>query len=136
MRAMAALKWMTSELIGRLCGAATNATWEHGGAALRRYGGTFVVPDDARAECAVLKSIAFRYVMQREAAVRAQTQQREQLSSLLHAVASSAPRSLEPWLRAAYDEAPDDAAKLRVVVDQVASLTDTSVAIWFRRHSV
>jgi dGTPase len=134
MRAMAALKLMTSELIGRLCGAATSATWEHaGGAPLRRYGCEFVVPADARAECAVLKAVALRYVMRREATVRAQARQREQLAELLHAVAESAPRSLEPWLRTAYEAAPDDAARLRVVVDQIASLTDTSVPGWYRR---
>jgi dGTPase len=134
MRSMAALKFMTSELIGRLCGAATTATWEYAGAPLRRYGGVFVVPPEARAECAVLKAIALRYVMRREGAAEAQSRQRDQLAALLPAVAASAPGSLEPWLREAYDEAPDDAAKLRVVVDQVASLTDTSVNLWFQRH--
>jgi dGTPase len=92
-----------------------------------------VVPADARAECAFLKAVALRYVMRREATVRAQARQREQLAELLHAVAESAPRSLEPWLRTAYEAAPDDAARLRVVVDQIASLTDTSVPGWYRR---
>jgi dGTPase len=33
---------------------------------------------------------------------------------------------LDPLLREAFVAAPDDAARLRAVVDQVASLTDTS----------
>jgi dGTPase len=135
MRAMVALKRMTSELIGRLCGEATRATRERaGGLPLSRYSGDVVVPSDTRAECAVLKAIADRYVMRREVTVRLQRRQREQLSELLAALASSAPASLEPWLRTAYEAAPDDDARLRVVVDQVASLTDTSAVAWHDRH--
>jgi dGTPase len=40
---------------------------------------------------------------------------------------------LEPWLREAWSAASDDAGRLRVVIDQVASLTDTSAAAWFQR---
>jgi dGTPase len=134
MRAMVALKRMTSELIGRLCGAATRATREQaGGEPLRRYAGNVVVPAQTRAECAVLKAMADRYVMRREVTVRMQTRQREQLTELLEAVETSAPSSLEPWLRTAYEAAPDDDARLRVVVDQVASLTDTSAMAWHDR---
>jgi dGTPase len=134
MRSMVALKRMTSELIGRLCGAATRATLERSaGAPLGRYSGDVVVPAGVRAECAVLKAMADRYVMRREVTVNAQRVQREHLVELLHALRRTAPASLEPWLRAAFDAAPDDAARLRVVVDQVASLTDTSAAAWHRR---
>jgi dGTPase len=136
MRAMVALKRMTSELIGRLCGAATRATREQGdGAPLRRYGGDFVVPDDARAECAVLKAVAARYVMNRESTLQMQSRQREQLTELAGAVAVAAPDSLEPWLRGAYLAAADDAGRLRVVVDQIASLTDTSALAWYERYA-
>jgi dGTPase len=134
MRAMVALKRMTSELIGRLCGAATRATREHAdGKPLQRYRGDVVVPAQTRAECAVMKAIADFYVMRREVTVEVQRRQREQLTELLTALATSAPQALEPWLRTAYDEAPDDDARLRVVVDQVASLTDTSAAAWHER---
>jgi dGTPase len=135
MRAMVGLKRMTSELIGRLCGAATRATKERsGGAPLRRYAGDVVVPPQTRAECAVLKAMADRYVMQREVTVRAQQVEREKLTELLTALEKSAPATLEPWLRMAYEAAPDDDARLRVVVDQVASLTDTSAAAWHDRQ--
>jgi dGTPase len=135
MRAMVGLKRMTSELIGRLSGAATRATREHAAALpLRRYAGDLVVPEQTRAECAVLKAMADRYVMRRDVAVRAQQVQRDRLAELLAALEKTAPSSLEPWLRDAYVAAPDDAARLRVVVDQVASLTDTSAAAWHARH--
>jgi dGTPase len=136
MRAMVALKRMTSELIGRLCGAATRATWERAdGAPLRRYAGDVVVPERTRAECAVLKAIADRYVMRRDVALRLQRRQREQLAELLAALTTSAPTTLEPWLRTAYEAATDDDGRLRVVVDQVASLTDTSAVAWHDRHA-
>ena len=135
LRAMVALKRMTSELIGRLCSAATEATRERAdGRPLQRYAGDVVVPAATRAECAVLKAIADRYVMRRDKTVILQRRQREQLTELLAALVETAPDSLEPWLRTAYDAAPDDAAKLRVVVDQVASLTDPSALAWHDRY--
>jgi dGTPase len=82
-----------------------------------------------------MKAMADLYVMRREVTIRAQRRQREQLSELLAALATSAPGSLEPWLRTAYDAAPDDDARLRVVVDQVASLTDTSALTWHERET-
>ena len=62
-----------------------------------------------------------------------QSRQREQLAELLAAVAAGAPGTLEPWLRTPSTRASDDAARLRVVVDQVASLTDTSALAWHER---
>jgi dGTPase len=134
MRSMVALKRMTSELTGRLCGAATRATSERAdGRPLQRYSGVVVVPAETRAECAVLKAIADTYVMRREVALAAQRRQREQLSELLESLADTAPATIEPWLRTAYETAPNDAGRLRVVVDQVASLTDTSALAWHER---
>ncbi|HVY11016.1 MAG TPA: deoxyguanosinetriphosphate triphosphohydrolase [Mycobacteriales bacterium] len=134
MRAMAALKRMMSELTGRLCAAPIRTTLDEAeGNPVRRYGGELVVPADTRAECAVLKAIAARYVMRRPAVVALQELQRERLAELLAAVADGAPETLEPWLRAAYLDAADDRARLRVVVDQVASLTDTSAMAWHAR---
>ncbi|MGN6475019.1 MAG: deoxyguanosinetriphosphate triphosphohydrolase [Mycobacteriales bacterium] len=134
MRAMVALKQMTSELIGRFCAGAVRATREAGdGTPLRRYAGDLVVPDDTRAECAVLKAVAARYVMRRTDTLALQERQREQLAELLAAIATGAPATLEPPMRAAFEAAADDPARLRVVVDQVASLTDTSALAWHQR---
>jgi dGTPase len=135
MRALAALKRLTSEMTGRLCSAALAATREHSaGSALRRHQGEFVVPPWARAECAVLKSVADRYVMRRAVTVAHQVVQRERLTELATVLAEQAPDALEPWLRPAWSRAGDDGARLRVVVDQVASLTDVSALAWHGRY--
>lgn len=135
MRALAALKRLTSEMTGRLCSAALQATRERAdGRPLRRHDGEFVVPPNARAECAVLKSVADRYVMRRATTVAHQVVQRERLTELLAAVRDRAPDALEPWLRESWETAADDAARLRVVVDQVASLTDVSALAWHQRY--
>ena len=81
----------------------------------------------------MLKAVAHLFVMRRDETLRLQATQREQLTRLVHVVADRAPEALEPWLREAWSSAGDDAARLRVVIDQVASLTDTSAATWFLR---
>ena len=42
-------------------------------------------------------------------------------------------KALEPWLRDSHAEAADDAGRLRVIIDQVASLTDVSIVEWHSR---
>jgi dGTPase len=49
------------------------------------------------------------------------------------ALADRAPDALDPALRPDWRAAGDDAARLRVVVDQVAGLTDFSAPIWHSR---
>jgi dGTPase len=133
-RALVGLKRMTSELIGRFTAAAIEATRaSYGDGPLRRYGGELVVPDQVRAECAILKAVADHYVMQRDEARQMQARDRERLTELASAVLANAPDSLEPWLRSAWGDAKDDAARRRTVVDQVASLTDTSALTWWER---
>jgi dGTPase len=60
-------------------------------------------------------------------------QQREVITELVAALRDQAPAALDPTFRADHLAAPDDAARLRVVVDQVASLTDGSALAWHSR---
>ncbi len=126
-RALADLKNLTSQLIGHFCQAAEQATREaYGGGALTRYAADLVVPHEIRLECAVLKAVADRYVMQREGVTRLQARQRELVAELVEALLARGPDVLDPVFRPSYEEASDDAGRMRVVVDHVASLTDTS----------
>jgi dGTPase len=175
--ALAAAKNLTSELVGRFCWAACQATLDarfatdvtgaagriapavpdvpatpgafghragvvsvatHATAVrLTRYAADLVVPRRQLLECALLKAVAARYVMGREGAEAQQASERELIAELALAIHSTAPTALDPVLRPAWDTAgaePDpQAARHRVVIDQVASLTDTSAIAWHRR---
>ena len=120
-----ALKRLTSELVGRFVRAAVDATRAvHGDRPLRRYAADLVVPPAAAAEVALLKAVALRYVMSDPDRLAMQARQRELLAELATALLAGAPRTLDPVLAADWTAAPDDAARLRVVLDQVAVLTD------------
>jgi len=55
------------------------------------------------------------------------------IAELVARLADRAPAALDPALRPDWLAAPDDAARLRVVVDQVAGLTDLSAPAWHAR---
>jgi dGTPase len=157
--AVAALKNLTSELIGRFCTAAQQATLAAQTPAslatstpsgpaplttstpsgpgshipLTRYAADLIVPRRQRLECALLKGITAHYVMNRAGVVAAQARERELLTELAYAVERGAPGTFDPLLRPSWDAAGTDAARRRVVIDQVASLTDTSAIAWHHR---
>jgi len=132
--AQAAGKRATSELVGRLSAAAVNATRaEYGVDPLGRYAASLVVPDRAAAECALLKALAAHYVMGRPGAAERQAWQRTVLTELVAALHDTAPSTLNRALVAAWHSADDDAQRLRVVIDQVAQLTDSSAIAWHER---
>ncbi|WP_432157870.1 deoxyguanosinetriphosphate triphosphohydrolase [Streptomyces sp. bgisy153] len=136
--AQARLKDATSQLIGRFCLAAEGATrqrWGHrpgragtqgAGGRLTRYTAELVVPRETRLECAVLKAVADLYVMQRAEQERLRADQRVVITELARALTARAPDGLDPQFRAMFDRARDDHARKRVIVDQIASLTDAS----------
>ncbi|MFI7587175.1 deoxyguanosinetriphosphate triphosphohydrolase [Spongisporangium articulatum] len=127
-RALAALKDMTSQLIGRFVRSAQEATRRrYGPGVLTRYAADVVVPRETRCEIAVLKGIAALYVMALDERKPIYAHQQEVLAELVSALLAGAPAGLDPWFAAAWLEADargDAAGRLRTVVDQVASLTD------------
>ncbi|HET7760840.1 MAG TPA: deoxyguanosinetriphosphate triphosphohydrolase [Phycicoccus sp.] len=132
-QSLAALKDMTSRLIGRFAVAVELATRErHGDGPLTRHAASLVVPREARAETVVLKAVAAHYVMHAAERVALYEAQREVVAELVAAYEAD-PARLDPDLRADWDRAPGDEAALRVVVDQVASLTDVRALDLHRR---
>jgi dGTPase len=135
LESMAALKNLTSELIGRFCSAAQAATLAAGpsGVPLTRYSADLVVPRQQRLECALLKGVTAQYVMARAGAAQSQARERDVIAELAAAVLARAPGALDPVFRPAFAAAGSDQQRLRVVVDQIASLTDTSAIAWHHR---
>nr|WP_232328419.1 deoxyguanosinetriphosphate triphosphohydrolase [Kibdelosporangium sp. MJ126-NF4] len=129
--AQVALKRLTSELVGRFASAAVSETRRvHGDEDLARYDADLVVPRQAAVEVALLKSLALRYVMSDPARLAMQDRQRELLTELLGALGERAQEALEPAFQPAWRDAGDDAQRTRVLIDQVASLTDAQAVAW------
>ena len=132
--ALAALKNLTSQLIGRFCAAVTAATREaHGGGALQRYAADLVLPRPVTVEIGVLKGVAAHLVMRAEDHLGLLDGQRTVVADLVAAILQRAPGSLQPQFRPDFLAAADDAGRLRVVVDQVAHLSDASAQAWHAR---
>jgi dGTPase len=124
---LAALKDMTSRLIGRFVHTVELATRErHGQGPLTRYAAWLVVPDDLRAEASVLKAVAAHFVMLTDERRIRMDQERTVVAELVDHFRSH-PEAMDPMHRQARAEAEragDDAAVFRSVIDQVASLSD------------
>ena len=84
-----------------------------------------MVPTHVMLEIAVLKAIAAVLVMDLPVARSRQAREREVLTEVVEHLADR-PDQLEPSYRELWEHAGDDAAALRVVVDQVAALTDAA----------
>lgn len=130
-RDSARLKNLTSQLIGRFVSAATRATREASTTAeLTRYGASLVIPADVRAEMATLKGIVAAYVMRSSARKPIYQRQRILLTELADALWQTGESHLERVFQDDWCRASDDAARRRVIVDQVASLTDQTAVEW------
>lgn len=131
--AQARLKALTSELVGRFVTAAVAATLAATPAGPRtRHHADLVVPADAAAEVALLKSVALRYVMGDADRQREQATQRERVSLVAAALLADAPRHLDPLHTAEFLAAADDRGRLRAVVDQLATVTEGRLERWER----
>ena len=133
-RALAALKDMTSQLIGRFCRAAHDATRErYGPNPLARYQADLIVPAATRAEIAVMKSLAVHYVMAPRELEPVYLEQRSIIFDLVATFMDRGADVLEEPFAGAFRATNTEAGQLRAVVDQVASLTDTSAYQWHAR---
>jgi dGTPase len=126
-----ALKALTSELVGRFVSAVVSATRVRFGAApLGRHRADLVIPSRVAAEVALLKAMALRFVMSDPHRLAVQAAQRDLMAELCAVLAHCAPEPLDPALRPAWHQAGSDSARLRVIIDQVAALTDAQAVRW------
>lgn len=123
---LVALKTLTSELVGRFVMPAIHTTREiHGAVPHGRYSADLEVPVEVEAEVVMLKTMAVRYVMSDPGHRVRQERQRDRIHRVAEYLAHSAPAGLDAALRPLWDDAPDDAGKMRVIVDQVALYTES-----------
>ncbi|EYT59014.1 MULTISPECIES: deoxyguanosinetriphosphate triphosphohydrolase [Microbacterium] len=139
-QALARLKNLTSDLIGRFARASVSATKEaYGSTALVRYNAHVVVPRVIEVEIAVLKGIMGQAIVTIEARKGVYKEQRRVLKRLADALWSTdalwsaGSDVLEPAFAADFVASQNDAERARVVVDQIASLTDQSAIDWHNR---
>ena len=122
---LATMKDLTSDLIGRFISSVCEATSaRYGTGPLVRYEGDVVVPQETADEITILKGIAVNYVMLPRESEPLYFEQRTMLFDLVD-VLMERPDQLEPHFLDLWRYS-DEAGRLRVVVDQVASLTDQS----------
>ncbi|QNH95779.1 deoxyguanosinetriphosphate triphosphohydrolase [Corynebacterium anserum] len=122
---LVALKAMTSELVSRFVTACVTATRKKFGLRLGRYAADLVIPAQVQAEVTLLKSVAVLYVMDEQNHLSEQERQRDRIFRVTEYLWQGGEGALDPLFRAWFTEAEDDSARMRVVIDQVASLTES-----------
>ncbi len=124
-RSLARLKDSTSQLIGRFVLAAEMQTREiHGTGKLSRYGANLEVPHEQIIEVDFLKAVAGHYLINAAHSQERYAKQQVIIIELVEMLYAKAPHELDSFFRKPWDEAKDDSARLRVVIDQIAALTD------------
>jgi dGTPase len=135
---LAELKSITSDLIGRFTRASVHATREaypnqySSNCCPIRYQADLVVPRNTYAEILLLKSINFKLIMENDVIQKNREHQAQIIEGLFEYFQN--PDRIFPWLQFFYQRADNDEQRQRVIIDQIASLTDQSAQqIYFSR---
>lgn len=129
-RALSSLKNLTSALIGRFAESVERATRaRYGSGPLTRYAASLVVPPQTSYEIVALKGMAVYFVMEPREHEPFHRKERDIVADLVEVFMADAPDpsdALEPVFLDDWMRARNDGERLRVAIDQVASLTDAS----------
>ncbi len=133
-RSLARLKDSTSQLIGRFVLAAELETRKvYGQGPLSRYGANLEIPREQVVEVDFLKAIAGYYLINAAHSQDRYAKQQVIIRELVEMLMASAPREFDSIFIKAWNEASDESAKMRVVIDQVAALTDPGAYVLHAR---
>ena len=123
---MAALKNMTSHLIGKFTEEIEQATKAGNKAEnFTRYNANLIVPLETKAQIAVLKAVVNLFVMQRKGAAENYAKEQDLILNIVDGLQNN-PQKLDPQFKHQFDNAGSSKEAKRAVIDQVASLTDSS----------
>ena len=123
---LATLKNLTSSLIGEFVQASTARTLESAGSQATRFQSQLLVPSAIRAQISVLKGLVSAFLMSHDSRRPFYEWQRALLTELADALLAKNGAELDAYSTGAFNAAQGEAAKRRVIVDQVACLTDQS----------
>jgi dGTPase len=124
-RSLARLKDSTSQLIGRFVLAAELETRKiHGVGPLSRYSADLEIPREQKIEVDFLKAIAGHYLINAAHSQDRYAKQQVIISELVEMLRARAPQELDSFFLKSWNEAGDEMARMRVIIDQVAALTD------------
>ena len=123
-RSLARLKDSTSQLIGRFVLAAELQTRKvHGTGPLSRYSADLEIPREQKVEVDFLKAIAGHYLINASHSQERYAKQQVIIVELVEMLLKY-PHELDSIFQKPWDQASGEVAKMRVVIDQVAALTD------------
>jgi dGTPase len=120
------LKNLTSSLIGSFVRRTLAASRTDATVSVTRYQGHLTVPTDVAEEIAVLKGTVAAFLMTRASRRPVYDLQRTILAELCDVLLASNGKHLDAYATSAWGKAKTLEAQHRVIVDQVASLTDQS----------
>jgi dGTPase len=134
LRSLARLKDSTSQLIGRFVLAAEVETRRvYGDGPLSRYSANLEIPREQVVEVDFLKAIAGHYLINAAHSQDRYAKQQVIISELVEMLTACAPHELDSIFVKAWNEAADEAARMRVIIDQVAALTDPGAYVLHAR---
>jgi dGTPase len=123
-RSLARLKDSTSQLIGRFVLAAEVETRKvHGEGPLSRYSADLEIPREQKIEVDFLKAIAGHYLINAAHSQDRYAKQHVIIKDLVEMLLKY-PHEMDSFFQKPWNEAADQIAKMRVIIDQVAALTD------------
>jgi dGTPase len=128
------LKNLTSALIGSLVSrSVASITDASPAASMARFGSTLAIPAEVEAEISVLKGIVSAFLMSHESRRPFYEWQRNLLTELADALLASNGENLDSYSTQAWKLARGESEQHRVIVDQIACLTDQSALTMHHR---